>query len=71
MLKPPGTALLCYVTPKEHLGLPNLDDVKQVGDSHIFEFVKFGLFYTKILLNGAHEGDLIAAEACDLGTRAA
>ena len=25
-----GTALLCYVTPKEHLGLPNRDDVKQV-----------------------------------------
>jgi phosphomethylpyrimidine synthase len=24
-----GTALLCYVTPKEHLGLPNKDDVKQ------------------------------------------
>lgn len=24
-----GTALLCYVTPKEHLGLPNADDVKQ------------------------------------------
>jgi phosphomethylpyrimidine synthase len=24
-----GTAMLCYVTPKEHLGLPNLDDVKQ------------------------------------------
>ena len=23
-----GTALLCYVTPKEHLGLPNLEDVK-------------------------------------------
>lgn len=23
-----GTALLCYVTPKEHLGLPNLTDVK-------------------------------------------
>eukprot|EP00186_Timspurckia_oligopyrenoides_P002472 CAMPEP_0182444626 /NCGR_PEP_ID=MMETSP1172-20130603/3019_1 /TAXON_ID=708627 /ORGANISM="Timspurckia oligopyrenoides, Strain CCMP3278" /LENGTH=612 /DNA_ID=CAMNT_0024640235 /DNA_START=57 /DNA_END=1895 /DNA_ORIENTATION=+ len=23
-----GTALLCYVTPKEHLGLPNRDDVK-------------------------------------------
>jgi phosphomethylpyrimidine synthase len=21
--------MLCYVTPKEHLGLPNLDDVKQ------------------------------------------
>jgi hypothetical protein len=25
-----GTALLCYVTPKEHLGLPDRDDVKQV-----------------------------------------
>jgi len=24
-----GTALLCYVTPKEHLGLPNKEDVKQ------------------------------------------
>jgi len=24
-----GVALLCYVTPKEHLGLPNKDDVKQ------------------------------------------
>jgi phosphomethylpyrimidine synthase len=24
-----GTALLCYVTPKEHLGLPNRDDVKR------------------------------------------
>ena len=24
-----GTALLCYVTPKEHLGLPDKDDVKQ------------------------------------------
>jgi phosphomethylpyrimidine synthase len=23
-----GTALLCYVTPKEHLGLPNKEDVK-------------------------------------------
>ncbi len=23
-----GTSLLCYVTPKEHLGLPNKDDVK-------------------------------------------
>ncbi|KAK7257057.1 hypothetical protein RIF29_30754 [Crotalaria pallida] len=23
-----GTAPLCYVTPKEHLGLPNRDDVK-------------------------------------------
>lgn len=24
-----GAALLCYVTPKEHLGLPNKDDVRQ------------------------------------------
>ncbi|MEE9199226.1 MAG: phosphomethylpyrimidine synthase ThiC [Dehalococcoidia bacterium] len=24
-----GTSLLCYVTPKEHLGLPNIEDVKQ------------------------------------------
>jgi phosphomethylpyrimidine synthase len=24
-----GTAMLCYVTPKEHLGLPNKDDVKE------------------------------------------
>ena len=23
-----GTAMVCYVTPKEHLGLPNRDDVK-------------------------------------------
>src|SRR5947199_966647 len=24
-----GCAMLCYVTPKEHLGLPNQEDVKQ------------------------------------------
>ena len=24
-----GAAMLCYVTPKEHLGLPNADDVQQ------------------------------------------
>lgn len=24
-----GAAMLCYVTPKEHLGLPNNDDVRQ------------------------------------------
>jgi phosphomethylpyrimidine synthase len=24
-----GAAMLCYVTPKEHLGLPNKEDVKQ------------------------------------------
>ena len=23
-----GTAMLCYVTPKEHFGLPNADDVR-------------------------------------------
>ncbi|MBB3037562.1 phosphomethylpyrimidine synthase ThiC [Hoyosella altamirensis] len=29
MIAQAGTAMLCYVTPKEHLGLPNRDDVKQ------------------------------------------
>ncbi len=29
-----GTALLCYVTPKEHLGLPNKDDVKEGVIAH-------------------------------------
>ena len=24
-----GTAMLCYVTPKEHLGLPNKEDVRE------------------------------------------
>ncbi|MEZ4450190.1 MAG: phosphomethylpyrimidine synthase ThiC [Nannocystaceae bacterium] len=28
MIGAAGTAMLCYVTPKEHLGLPNKDDVK-------------------------------------------
>jgi phosphomethylpyrimidine synthase len=28
MIAHAGTAMLCYVTPKEHLGLPNRDDVK-------------------------------------------
>ncbi|MPZ62624.1 MAG: phosphomethylpyrimidine synthase ThiC, partial [Propionibacteriales bacterium] len=28
MIAQHGTAMLCYVTPKEHLGLPNRDDVK-------------------------------------------
>ena len=27
-----GTAMLCYVTPKEHLGLPNRDDVRDRRD---------------------------------------
>ena len=26
-----GTAMLCYVTPKEHLGLPDRDDVKRAS----------------------------------------
>lgn len=29
-----GASLLCYVTPKEHLGLPELDDVKQGVIAH-------------------------------------
>ena len=29
-----GTALLCYVTPKKHLGLPNRDDVKTGVKAH-------------------------------------
>jgi phosphomethylpyrimidine synthase len=24
-----GAAMLCYVTPKEHLGLPNAEDVRR------------------------------------------
>ena len=27
-----GCAMLCYVTPKEHLGLPNRDDVREVDN---------------------------------------
>ncbi len=38
-----GTAMLCYVTPKEHLGLPNKEDVKQ------------GMIAYKI---AAHAGDI-------------
>jgi phosphomethylpyrimidine synthase len=29
-----GAALLCYVTPREHLGLPNLEDVKEGVIAH-------------------------------------
>jgi phosphomethylpyrimidine synthase len=29
-----GVSMLCYVTPKEHLGLPDLEDVKQGCVSH-------------------------------------
>jgi phosphomethylpyrimidine synthase len=38
-----GAAMLCYVTPKEHLGLPNADDVRQ------------GIIAYKI---AAHAGDI-------------
>ena len=43
-----GTAMLCYVTPKEHLGLPNKKDVKQ------------GLIAYKI---AAHAADLAKGQA--------
>jgi phosphomethylpyrimidine synthase len=43
-----GTAMLCYVTPKEHLGLPDRDDVKQ------------GLIAYKI---AAHAADLAKGHA--------
>ena len=43
-----GAAMLCYVTPKEHLGLPNLDDVRQ------------GVIAYKI---AAHAADVAAASA--------
>lgn len=43
-----GTAMLCYVTPKEHLGLPNKEDVKQ------------GLIAYKI---AAHAADLAKGQA--------
>ena len=45
-----GTALLCYVTPKEHLGLPDRDDVKQ------------GVIAYKI---AAHAADLAKVRSCD------
>src|SRR5438046_9825544 len=55
-----GTAMLCYVTPKEHLGLPDRDDVKQ------------GVIAYKIAAHAAdvakghpraHEGDDALSEA--------
>ena len=30
-----GTAMLCYVTPKEHLGLPNRDDARRSRGDHL------------------------------------
>ncbi len=44
-----GTAMLCYVTPKEHLGLPNKADVKE------------GLIAYKI---AAHAADLAKEHPC-------
>lgn len=44
-----GTALLCYVTPKEHLGLPDRDDVKD------------GVIAYKI---AAHAADLAKEHPC-------
>jgi phosphomethylpyrimidine synthase len=44
-----GCAMLCYVTPKEHLGLPNREDVKQ------------GVIAYKI---AAHAGDLAKGFPC-------
>src|ERR1700712_4317792 len=44
-----GTSMLCYVTPKEHLGLPNADDVKQ------------GLIAYRI---AAHAADLARGNRC-------
>jgi phosphomethylpyrimidine synthase len=44
-----GTAMLCYVTPKEHLGLPNKQDVKE------------GIITYKI---AAHAADLAKGHAC-------
>jgi phosphomethylpyrimidine synthase len=37
-----GTAMLCYLTPKEHLGLPNAEDVRE------------GLIAYKIAAHAAH-----------------
>ncbi len=49
-----GTAMLCYVTPKEHLGLPDRDDVKQ------------GLIAYKI---AAHAADLAKGHPARPGAR--
>ena len=46
-----GTAMLCYVTPKEHLGLPDRDDVKT------------GVITYKI---AAHAADLAKGHPADL-----
>lgn len=66
-----GTAMLCYVTPKEHLGLPNRDDVRE-GSLHIkllrtqqilqkdIPERKYGMMrYRKPALNSAGETSLI------------
>ena len=47
-----GTAMLCYVTPKEHLGLPDKEDVKD------------GIMAYKI---AAHAADLAKSASVDFG----
>ena len=47
-----GVGLLCYVTPKEHLGLPNKEDVKQ------------GIIAYKIAAHAADLGKGLAAAQC-------
>ena len=49
-----GAAMLCYVTPKEHLGLPNREDVKQ------------GLIAYKI---AAHAADIARPSTWSQGAR--
>lgn len=50
-----GTALLCYVTPKEHLGLPDRDDVKagviayKIA-AHAADLAKVGMHATRLHL---------------------
>ena len=47
-----GTAMLCYVTPKEHLGLPNKKDVKD------------GIIAYKIAAHAADLAKGIPARSC-------
>ena len=49
-----GAAFLCYVTPAEHLALPNLDDVKQ------------GIIASRI---AAHAADIAKGRARRTGNR--
>ena len=38
-LSSPRTAMLCYVTPKEHLGLPDREDVKAIHIIYIYIYM--------------------------------